>query len=152
MTNTTKFSPNLFAGTPESYVAVLNNAPMDEFPIDAIDCAVGRAVATMALVHIGSTANTRAHDLVITDALWGVQSQLDLIQKLADHYNVVSIHEAATAASSTLDLVMMSMGNGAFPSDKVISSTLDCAAIALGKIKALANQEHELTRNKLRIA
>ena len=146
MTNTTKLNPNLFTGTPESYFAVLNNAPADKFPIDAIDCAVGRAVATVALVHIGLTVNTRVHDLVITDALWGVQSQLDLIQKLADHYNVGSIVEAARAVSSTLDLIMMSMGNGVFPSDGVISSTLDCALMAIGKIKTLANQEYELQK------
>ena len=84
-----------FIGTPETIVSVSPDAPAG-MPVDEITCAVARAdaVITMVMMALNDDDGGRIADSVLSDALWGVQCQLELIKKMACH-----AHSSTLAAS-----------------------------------------------------
>ena len=72
-----------YEGSPEKYLTA--DASQDEIDQNAINCAILRAQATVALLHSQFSSNQnieRVTDNIILDALWGLTGYLDQIKIL----------------------------------------------------------------------
>lgn len=73
-------------GTPEELLSVAGDLPPG-YPIDAIDCALGRAEALLALLlsQFDCAGAGRLADKIICNALWAVSGDLTILRKLIDY-------------------------------------------------------------------
>lgn len=138
-------SPKMkFTGCPEHFVSVSNDAPADEWPIDEILCSVARADAVISMVMIFlSHEEGRPADTTLSDSLWSTQCDIELIRKLADHYNHGEISYTCRVADSVISLAVMALSETERePADYLLYDQLWAAQTQLENIASMANREH----------
>ena len=93
-------------GTPENVLSVADDLPSG-YPIDAIDCALSRAEALMALLsgQFDGTGAGRLVDSIICNALWAVSGDLALLRKLLDHGYATEEKRVAEELARALETV-----------------------------------------------
>lgn len=74
-----------YIGTPEDFFSISQDIEPG-LPIDAINCAIDRAQAVLLFVmsQFDGTTEARFTDHVICNALWAVEGDLKMIQKMTD--------------------------------------------------------------------
>lgn len=76
----------LMLDTPEDIFVVRHDAPAF-VPVDAINCSLNRARATLLLLadQFDGQHGCRLSDNVISDALWSIEGYMAEVKKLVDH-------------------------------------------------------------------
>lgn len=74
-----------YGDTPEGFMSI----PKDElFPIDAINCAKGRANAILNMLTVALNTKDSAHAIhphTVAESLWAIQGYLDQMEIMIDH-------------------------------------------------------------------
>lgn len=72
--------------TPEDVLSMPGDVPPG-YPVDAIDCALSRADAVLALLsgQFDGTCDSRLADHIVNNVLWAVRGELGLLRKLFEH-------------------------------------------------------------------